>query len=123
MLMLDKKRSRSRRQSHGYEEYIRRIRQCPCLICGAQAEAAHLRMSSAKYNKLNGRDHQWITPLCPNHHRLLPDSQHQGSEFDFWARHGVDALEIARKLYESKDNLTKMQEIASSAGLQHGGAT
>ena len=113
--MLLKNRSRSKRRPDEFGKFIHNIRMCPCLICGAQAEAAHLRMSSAKYQKLNGRDHRWITPLCPNHHRLGPEAQHNGGEFEFWERYGIDALEIARALWESRNSLEQMQAICETA--------
>lgn len=53
----------------------------------------------------------WCIPLCPGHHRLNPDSQHQGGEYWFWQTHGIDALGISSQLWEARDDLEKMQAI------------
>ncbi len=110
--LLDKTKSRSKRERKHFPEYIALIRQCPCLICGAQAEAAHVRMSSAEYKKLNGRDDHFVVPLCPGHHRLYPDAQHTMGERQFWTLQGIDPLKIAKRLWEAND-LEKMQEICA----------
>lgn len=109
--MLEKTRSRSNREQKKFPEFLAKIRQCGCLICGREAEAAHLRMSSDEYRKSNGRRDQWTTPLCAGHHRLYPDAQHQGGEVNFWLRHGIDPLPIAKALWEARDDLEKMQNI------------
>ena len=97
---LAKTRSRSNRQQTKFPLFLRWIREQPCVICGGQAEAAHLRYSSAEYGKTNGRDDRWVNPLCPQHHRLAPDAQHQGSEFEFWQRHGINPLETAKRYWD-----------------------
>lgn len=110
--LLDKTKTRSRRERKHFPDYLALIRQLPCLICGARAEAAHLRYSSAEYGKVNGRDDKWVTPLCPGHHRLYPDAQHQNGEFEWWQSHGIDPLKIAKKLWEAH-SLEQMQEICA----------
>lgn len=109
-MMLDKTRSRSKREQKHFPAYLRLIRHCPCVLCGAQAEAAHVRMSSAKYNKVNGRNDKFVVPLCPGHHRLNPDAQHNSGEAEWWSRKAIDPLEIAQRLWASQ-NLQEMQEI------------
>ena len=111
-MMLDKTRSRSKREQKHFPRFLALIRQCPCIICGQQAEAAHLRMSSAEYGKANGRSDSWVNPLCPGHHRLYPDAQHAGSEYEFWQRQKIDPLAIAKALWESQD-LEQMKMICS----------
>ena len=111
-MMLLKTNSRSKREQRKFPNYLNKIRDCPCIICGGQAECAHLRMSSSEYDKVNGRDDKWCTPLCAGHHRLYPDAQHNMGEWKFWALHKIDPLPIAKKLWEARDDLEKMQEIA-----------
>ena len=111
--MLEKTRSRSRREQKHFPRFLWNIRACGCLICGGQAESAHVRYSSAKHNKLNGRDDKFVVPLCPGHHRLYPDAQHNSGESEWWVNRGIDPLEIATKLWEARDDLEKMQEIAA----------
>jgi hypothetical protein len=110
MKPLEKTRSRSKREQKHFPKYLWLIRSCPCVICGAQAEAAHVRMSSAKYSKANGRDDKWCVPLCPGHHRLNPDAQHNSGEAEWWDRQGIDPLAIAKRLWESQD-LQEMRAI------------
>lgn len=119
MMFLEKTRSRSKkhREPDEFGKFIRNIRDCPCLICGAQAEAAHLRMSDARYKKLNGRDHRWITPLCPQHHRLDEDSQHgKLGEAGWWKAQQIDPLPIAQALWNARNNLQKMIQISLNKG-------
>jgi hypothetical protein len=110
---LDKTTSRSKRQPDAFGKFIKNIRQCPCLICGAEAEAAHLRFSDARYKKLNGRDHRWILPLCAGHHRLYPNAQHNSGEFSWWSNMGIDPLPIAKALWDARNDLEAMQKIAT----------
>jgi len=88
-----------------YPKYIAWIREQPCILCGGIAEAAHLCMSNAEYHKTNGRNDMWCIPLCPYHHRLGPDAQHNSGEQDWWDKQGIDPLPIAQKLWKqwSKD--------------------
>jgi hypothetical protein len=60
-------------------------------------------MSSAEYGKVNGRNDKWVVPLCPGHHRLLPDAQHNSGEQKWWDDRHIDPLPIAKSLWESQD--------------------
>jgi hypothetical protein len=111
---LDKRSSRSRREQTKFPAFLNLIRQCPCVICGAQAEAAHVRMSSAKYGKSNGRSDSWCLPLCPGHHRLFPDAQHNSGEEKWWTERGIDPLEIAQRLWDAQPDLEAMTLICLS---------
>ena len=110
-MLLLKQRSQSNRKQRKFPRYLDKIRACPCLICGQQAECAHLRMSSAEYSKVNGRDDKWVTPLCPTHHRLGPQAQHSMAEYRFWEIHAIDPLRVAKALWEARDDLAAMQTI------------
>src|SRR5579863_10542939 len=90
-----------------FPEYLKLLRECPCLICGKQpSESAHIRYSSAEYNKVNSgvgskpADYFCVS-LCANHHRLDQDSQHNvGDEQGRWSGHGIDPLKTAKALWE-----------------------
>lgn len=110
-MLLSKTRSRSKRQPDEFGKFIKNIRECPCILCGDQAEASHLRFSDARYKKLNGRDHRWILPVCPREHRLGPDAAHNRGEYAWWSAKGIDPLPIAKALWEARDNLEQMQAI------------
>ena len=115
MAFLEKTRSRSKRTQRTFPAFLAKIRQCPCVLCGAQAEAAHVRMSSAAHGKPFGKDDRWCVPLCPQHHRLGPECQHGAREETWWAGHGVDVLRVCVALWAARDDLEKMQEIAGCA--------
>ena len=112
--MLEKTRSRPKREQKHFSAFLRKIRQCACVICGMQAEAAHVRMSSAAHGKSNGRDDKWVVPLCPGHHRLNPDAQHNSGEAAWWSRQEMDPLDIAQRLWAARDDLEQMQKIAGA---------
>ena len=97
---LDKTRSRSNREQTKFPAYLRWIRDQPCVICGGQSEAAHLRMSSAEYGKVNYRDDKWVNPLCAGHHRLNPKAQHNMGESEFWEMHNINPMESAKMYWE-----------------------
>lgn len=113
--MLLKTRSRSKREKKHFPRHCQRIRECSCVICGGQAECAHVRMSSAEYDKLNGRDDRFCIPLCPRDHRLGPKAQHTMGERQFWELQGIDPLGIASQLWAARDDLEKMQAICMKA--------
>ncbi len=80
------------------EEYLIFVRSLGCLLCGAPAEAAHVRYGAwQKYGKAHSgmgkKPHDmWTVPLCANHHRLTNESQHSRNEKEWWAEKGVDPL-------------------------------
>ena len=118
--MLLKTRSRSKREQTKFPRFLNNIRACQCIIpgCGKEAEAAHLRLSSAAHGKFNARDDKWVNPLCPEHHRLGPQAQHSMGESQFWELYAVDPLETALKLWQSRDSLEAMQAIAQAPIIQ-----
>jgi hypothetical protein len=82
---------RPRRRDPKYLAWLREQRcVCGCLQ-GPPCDAAHLRASSAKYNKPNAGvgqkpDDIWALPLLHSHHMR----QHShGDEVGWWAAHGI----------------------------------
>lgn len=73
-------------------------------------------MSSAEYEKVNGRSDKWALSLCAGHHRLYPDAQHNYGESDWWKMKGINPLPIAKALWEAYPDLEKMCEIARNRG-------
>ena len=124
--LLDKRRGRSRRarpEAPGQREprevderHLRAIRQCPCVLCKAPAEAAHVRFGSVFHRKrptgLSERpSDRFSVPLCPRHHRLADDSQHAMAEATFWLEHNLDPLEVAKRLYAVSPDVEAMTRI------------
>ena len=69
-----------------------RTQRCAC-GCGKgpPCDAAHLRASSAEYDKVNAGvgskpDDKWALPLTHSHHMAMHD---YGDELGWWAKHGV----------------------------------
>lgn len=78
-------------------DYARFVRRLGCILCGAPAEAAHVRYADDMYDKghtgLSQKPgDEWIIPLCPEHHRLNNNAQHRGNEYRWWKSVGVDPL-------------------------------
>jgi hypothetical protein len=69
----------------------------PCLVCGRQpSDPHHLRFAQPRAIGLKVSD-EFTVPLCRGHHRQL----HQvGDETAWWKTQRVNALEIARGLWE-----------------------
>ena len=69
----------------------------PCLVCGRQpSDSHHLRFAQPRAIGLKVSD-EFTVPLCRGHHREL----HQvGSEKDWWAKYQIDALAMAKQLWE-----------------------
>jgi hypothetical protein len=69
----------------------------PCLICGRQpSDPHHLRFAQPRAIGLKVSD-EFTVPLCRGHHRQLHQT---GDERAWWDSHRVNALEIARDLWE-----------------------
>lgn len=114
----DKTATRSQyKEQTKYPAYLANLRKCPCVICGiTPSEAAHLRMSSAEYFKSNGRRDRWALSLCAVDHRLGPKAQHTMGEQKFWDMHGIDPLPLADAMWNARNDLEKMCEIALNRG-------
>ena len=69
----------------------------PCLVCGRQpSDPHHLRFAQPRAIGLKVSD-EFTVPLCRGHHRQLHQT---GNEVDWWEDLQIDALEIARGLWE-----------------------
>ena len=69
----------------------------PCLVCGRQpCDPHHLRFAQPRAIGLKVSD-EFTVPLCRGHHRQLHQA---GDERAWWEGRRVNALEIARGLWE-----------------------
>lgn len=89
-----------------------------CLICGKPAEVHHVMHAPGKATR---RDHRFVAPLCPDHHRGNEGVHGLGSEKAFLALWGVDLVEwcidawLNREAPEGafwRDSVTQCREIA-----------
>jgi hypothetical protein len=85
----------------------------PCLICGRQpSDPHHLRFAQPRAIGLKVSD-EFTVPLCRGHHRQLHQT---GDERAWWDSHRVNALEIARALWE-KTRATTDQTSQSHSNI------
>lgn len=82
------------------------IRTQPCCLpfCRREAEPAHLRMGNLSIGKdpagKGEKSHDKFTvPLCPYHHRIGVDCQHNNNEKEWWERTGLNPWAIAASLW------------------------
>jgi hypothetical protein len=69
----------------------------PCLVCGRQpADPHHLRFAQPRAIGLKVSD-EFTVPLCRGHHREL---HHTGNESAWWKGRKLDAIQIAKELWE-----------------------
>ena len=77
--------------------HLRFVASQPCLICGRQpADAHHLRFSQPQALGRKVSD-EFTVPLCRGHHREVHQT---GNEVAFWEDLDIDALGIAKGLWE-----------------------
>jgi DNA recombination protein Rad52 len=90
----------------------------PCLICGRQpSDPHHLRFAQPRALGLKVSD-EFTVPLCRGHHRQL---HRAGNEVAWWRNLGINALEIAKGLWEEKrarpkpiDEANKQADVGGS---------
>jgi hypothetical protein len=77
--------------------HVKFVASQPCLVCGrSPSDPHHLRFAQPRAIGLKVSD-EFTVPLCRGHHRQL----HQvGDEVAWWSDQKINALEIARTLWE-----------------------
>jgi hypothetical protein len=81
----------------------------PCLVCGRQpCDPHHLRFAQPRALGLKVSD-EFTVPLCRGHHRQLHQA---GNEKTWWENLQVNALEIARDLWEKSHPSTAQSPSA-----------
>jgi hypothetical protein len=77
--------------------HLKYVASQPCLICGRQpSDPHHLRFAQPRAIGMKVSD-EFTVPLCRGHHRQLHQA---GNEVTWWEDLKIDALEIARGLWE-----------------------
>src|SRR6478752_6592619 len=88
--------------------HLRFVAKQPCLVCGRQpSDAHHLRFAQSRGLSLKVSD-EFTVPLCRAHHREL---HRAGKESDWWAKAGLEPINLARKLW------LETQPLAASADV------
>jgi hypothetical protein len=106
-------------------DYLKLVRQCPCLHCGMEpSEPAHVRMASAAFGKASGLGKKpadkWVLPLCSDDHRLARHAQHNRGEHLFWDEIGINPLICAERLYAQRGDLVAMRAVIFMTIAQRG---
>jgi hypothetical protein len=117
---------RPRAETQWDPDYLKMVRECPCLSCGLDpcGEAAHVRMASAAFRKASGMGKtppdRWALSLCGDDHRVLKTAQHNHGEAQFWFRLGISPLLVCEKLYAQRGDLVAMQAVVFIAIAERG---
>lgn len=91
------KRTLSEPQRIRDKEHLKNVASQPCLICSRQpCDAHHLRFAQPRATGMKVSD-EFTVPLCRIHHRQLHDA---GNEVAWWEDLDINALEIAKGLWE-----------------------
>ena len=91
------------------KEHLRFVARQPCLVCGrTPSDAHHLRFAQLRALGRKVSD-EYAVPLCRGHHRQLHQA---GNELLFWETRGINALELAKTLWEqSRSGLAETGNI------------
>ncbi|MEE2525849.1 Rad52/Rad22 family DNA repair protein [Hyphobacterium sp. HN65] len=83
-------------------DHLRLVRSHPCLVCARQpTDAHHIRFAQPKALGRKVSD-EFTVPLC----RMCHDKLHRDpDEAEWWAAHKIDALSIARELWEEHQSM------------------
>ncbi len=84
-------------------EHVKFVARHPCLICGRRpADPHHLRFAQSRALGRKVSD-EFTVPLCRGHHREVHRS---GDEAAWWAKVGVEPVEVANALWRETHPLT-----------------
>ena len=90
--------------------HLRFVASQPCLVCGRQpSDPHHLRFAQPRALGLKVSD-EFTVPLCRGHHRQLHQA---GNEVAWWENLKINALEIAKGLWEESRMKTSPSAQAS----------
>jgi hypothetical protein len=98
-------------------EHLRSVAKQPCLICGRKpSDPHHLRYLQPRALGRKASD-EFAVPLCRVHHRAVHRAR---DEQGWWQASGIDAIEVARKLW----NETRIDEGRIESGrIPHAAAS
>lgn len=87
------------------ERFLKRLRQCPCVVprCSRPAEAAHIGMADYSRGVVesgHAKPHDfYCLPCCAVHHRESAGAEHVVGTENFWRTLGLDPYPLAAQLY------------------------
>ena len=93
------------------KHHLKFVASQPCLICGRQpCDPHHLRFAQPRAIGLKVSD-EFTVPLCRGHHRQLHQA---GNEVAWWEDLDINALEIAKGLWEESHG----RGVTTSAAIE-----
>ena len=97
------------------KSHLRFVASQPCLVCARHpSDPHHLRFAQPRALGVKVSD-EFTVPLCRGHHRQLHQA---GNEINWWATHKIDALPIARQLWEqTHPNESQTETQKADVGL------
>ena len=102
------------------KSHLRFVASQPCLICGRHpSDPHHLRFAQPRALGVKVSD-EFTVPLCRGHHRQLHQA---GNEIAWWKGLNIDALSLARQLWEQthpNEGQTEKQQQASNQRMATG---
>lgn len=110
---------RQRRPRIENEPHRRFVAGLPCLICGAESQAAHVSYSDLSIAKpgtgmASKADDCFVVPLCPRHHEA---QHHYGREREWWQMHDIDPIKVSLRLFSVSGDQDRGEEIARAANV------
>jgi hypothetical protein len=84
----------------------------PCIVCGRYpSDPHHLRFAQPRALGVKVSD-EFTVPLCRGHHRQLHQA---GDEISWWKSLNIDALPVARQLWEQTHPNEEQAETQKAA--------
>jgi hypothetical protein len=94
------------------KDHLRFVASQPCIICGRQpSDPHHLQFAQPRALGLKVSD-EFTVPLCRGHHRQLHQA---GNEAAWWKGVNIDALPIAKGLWEQTHQKSAVADTAIPA--------
>jgi len=78
---------------------MKRLAEMGCLICKRPAEIHHSKC-------FPGRDHRYVMPLCPEHHRFKGVHYH-GNERKYLAQFGIDPEQWCKAQWKESEKILR----------------
>ena len=92
--------------------HLRFVASQPCLVCGRHpSDPHHLRFAQPRALGVKVSD-EFTVPLCRGHHRQLHQA---GDEMSWWKALNIDALPVARQLWEQTHPNEEQAETQKAA--------
>lgn len=95
------------------EAHLANLRKCRCCIPGCRKRGEtvhHLKATGQRGGGLRSPDRYGL-PMCAEHHLFGVERAGSRNELDWFAKHGIEALELASSLWHARGSLDAMQRI------------